>query len=143
MTFLIELLFDWKKRSKIWKSWKKCFFLRRQDHFQVFKKPPKKFQKIVHDTKESYLIFLYKTMDIIIKRLGQMIKYSPLEFFGILWYPFRHQLTRVGVNCSNCNCSTRNCSTRNCSTRNCSTLLAGNQLLDTFFVNCSNPVNPG
>jgi hypothetical protein len=39
----------------------------------------------------------------------------------------------VGVNCSNCDCSTRNCST----------LLAGNQLLDTFFVNCSNPVNPG
>ncbi len=40
---------------------------------------------------------------------------------------------RVGVNCSNCDCSTVICST----------LLAGNQLLDTFFVNCSNPVNPG
>ena len=40
---------------------------------------------------------------------------------------------RVGVNCSNCNCSTRNCST----------LFAGKQLLDTNFINCSNPVNPG
>ncbi len=40
---------------------------------------------------------------------------------------------RVGVNCSNCNCSTRNCST----------LFAGKQLLNTNFINCSNPVNPG
>jgi hypothetical protein len=39
----------------------------------------------------------------------------------------------VGVNCSNCDCSARDCST----------LLAGNQLLDTNFDNCSNPVNPG
>jgi hypothetical protein len=30
-----------------------------------------------------------------------------------------------------------------CSTIICSTLLAGNQLLDTKFINCSNPVNPG
>ena len=31
----------------------------------------------------------------------------------------------------------------NCSKFDCSTLLAGNQLLDTKFINCSNPVNPG
>ena len=37
----------------------------------------------------------------------------------------------VGVNCSNCDCSTRNCST----------LLAGNQLLDVNFENCSNWIN--
>ena len=41
--------------------------------------------------------------------------------------------TWVGVNCSNCDCSTRICST----------LLAANQLLDTNFIICSNPVNPG
>jgi hypothetical protein len=40
---------------------------------------------------------------------------------------------RVGVNCSKFDCSTINWST----------LLAGNQLLDTKFINCSNPVNPG
>ncbi len=40
---------------------------------------------------------------------------------------------RVGVNCSKFDCSTIICST----------LLAGNQLLDTKFINCSNPVNPG
>ena len=42
-------------------------------------------------------------------------------------------LFRVGVNCSNCDCLTRICST----------LLAANQLLDTNFIVCSNPVNPG
>jgi hypothetical protein len=31
----------------------------------------------------------------------------------------------------------------NCSTIICSTLLGANQLLDTKFINCSNPVNPG
>ncbi len=36
-----------------------------------------------------------------------------------------------------------NCSKFDCSTINWSTLLAGNQLLDTKFINCSNPVNPG
>jgi hypothetical protein len=40
---------------------------------------------------------------------------------------------RVGVNCSKFDCSTIICST----------LLAANQLLDTKFINCSNPVNPG
>ncbi len=40
---------------------------------------------------------------------------------------------RVGINCSKFDCSTINWST----------LLAGNQLLDTKFINCSNPVNPG
>jgi hypothetical protein len=40
---------------------------------------------------------------------------------------------RVGVNCSKFDCSTVICST----------LLAANQLLDTNFINCSNPVNPG
>ncbi len=44
-----------------------------------------------------------------------------------------NQLKRVGVNCSKFDCSTIICST----------LLAGNQLLDTKFINCSNPVNPG
>ncbi len=38
---------------------------------------------------------------------------------------------RVGVNCSKFDCSTINWST----------LLAGNQLLDTKFINCSNQVN--
>ena len=38
---------------------------------------------------------------------------------------------QVGVNYSNYDCSTRNCST----------LLAGNQLLDTKFENCSNWIN--
>jgi hypothetical protein len=37
----------------------------------------------------------------------------------------------------------KNCSKFDCSTINWSTLLAGNQLLDTKFINCSNPVNPG
>jgi hypothetical protein len=36
-----------------------------------------------------------------------------------------------------------NCSKFDCSTINWLTLLAGNQLLDTKFINCSNPVNPG
>jgi hypothetical protein len=36
-----------------------------------------------------------------------------------------------------------NSSKFDCSTINWSTLLAGNQLLDTKFINCSNPVNPG
>ena len=36
-----------------------------------------------------------------------------------------------------------NCSKFECSTINWSTLLAGNQLLDTKFINCLNPVNPG
>ena len=45
-------------------------------------------------------------------------------FLKLLW---------VGVNCSKCDCSTVICST----------LLAANQLLDTNFINCSNPVNPG
>ena len=36
-----------------------------------------------------------------------------------------------------------NCSKFDCSTINWSTLLAGNQLLDTKFINCLNPVNPG
>ena len=40
---------------------------------------------------------------------------------------------RVGVNCSKFDCSTIICST----------LLTANQLLDTKFINCSNPVNPG
>jgi hypothetical protein len=31
----------------------------------------------------------------------------------------------------------------NCSTIDWLTLLAGNQLLDTKFINCLNPVNPG
>jgi hypothetical protein len=47
-----------------------------------------------------------------------------LSFNSSLW---------VGVNCSKCDCSTVICLT----------LLAGNQLLDTKFINCSNPVNPG
>ena len=34
-----------------------------------------------------------------------------------------------------------NCSKFDCSTIICSTLLAGNQLPDTKFINCSNPVN--
>jgi hypothetical protein len=38
---------------------------------------------------------------------------------------------RVGVNCLNWKCSTRDCST----------LLAGNQLLDMYFENCSNWIN--
>jgi hypothetical protein len=37
-------------------------------------------------------------------------------------------LIQVGVNCSNCDCSKRDCLT----------LLAGNQLLDMNFENCSN-----
>ena len=41
--------------------------------------------------------------------------------------------SRVGVNCSKFDCSTIICST----------LLAGNQLLDTKFINCSNPVQLG
>jgi hypothetical protein len=41
------------------------------------------------------------------------------------------QSSRVGVNCSKFDCSTIICLT----------LLAGNQLLDTKFINCSNPVN--
>ena len=36
-----------------------------------------------------------------------------------------------------------NCSKFDCLTIICSTLLAGNQLLDTKFINCSNPVNHG
>ncbi len=36
-----------------------------------------------------------------------------------------------------------NCSKFDCSIIICSTLLAANQLLDTKFINCLNPVNPG
>jgi hypothetical protein len=46
---------------------------------------------------------------------------------------FNNTIKGVGVNCSNCDCSTAICST----------LLAANQLLDTNFNNCWNPVNPG
>ncbi len=46
---------------------------------------------------------------------------------------FRVTSSWVGVNCSKFDCSTINWST----------LLAGNQLLDTKFINCSNPSNPG
>ena len=44
-----------------------------------------------------------------------------------------YKILRVGVNCSKFDCSTINWLT----------LLAVNQLLDTKFINCSNPVNPG
>ena len=47
-----------------------------------------------------------------------------LHFSSLLW---------VGLKCLKFDCSTINWST----------LLAGNQLLNTKFINCSNPVNPG
>ncbi len=55
---------------------------------------------------------------------------------GLEWiesFAAKQEQFRVGVNCSKFNCSTVICLT----------LLAGNQLLDTKFINCSNPVNPG
>ncbi len=53
-----------------------------------------------------------------------------ISWNSIFW-SFPQMIFWVGVNCSNCDCSTRICST----------LLAANQLLDTNFVICSNPVN--
>jgi len=58
----------------------------------------------------------------------QIELYSKKQFVSFqIWYE------RVGVNCSKFDCSTIICST----------LLAGNQLLDTKFINCSNPVELG
>ncbi len=70
--------------------------------------------------------------------LFKQIKLFLLHFFHSIIYDkcqnwVSQYFLRVGVNCSNCDCSTRDCST----------LLAGNQLLDTNFDNCLNPVNPG
>ncbi len=58
------------------------------------------------------------------------------EYFqASIWTNFlsicRSQIKRVGINCSKFDCSTINWLT----------LLARNQLLDTKFINCSNPVN--
>ncbi len=50
-----------------------------------------------------------------------------------VFFKFFNKKKRVGVNCSKFDCSTINWLT----------LLAGNQLLDTKIINCSNPVNPG
>jgi hypothetical protein len=62
---------------------------------------------------------------------------SFISYLQIIFLSERINLSKwncwVGVNCSNCDCSTRICST----------LLAANQLLDTNFIICSNPVNPG
>ncbi len=76
---------------------------------------------------------------------GALKVIGPLKYFNlslvclkcvkrISWNTFIWKLRDywVGVNCSKFDCSTINWST----------LLAGNQLLDTKFINCSNPVNP-
>ena len=67
-------------------------------------------------------VFLSQKTSIICNKINVIVK-------AVLF----HWMSGVGINCSKFDCSTINWLT----------LLAGNQLLDTKFINCSNPVNPG
>jgi hypothetical protein len=69
----------------------------------------------------------------VLKRLDkkQIWKWSCYYAFLLCRIKELNILKWVGVNCSKFDCSTIICST----------LLAGNQLLDTKFINCLNPVN--